>query len=142
MLFSFTIHYALLSQTFLCFSLHLFLFVHFISKPLSFPIYDPCKSDLSLLDHSLFDQDSSSDPLPFSLLLIWFSFLLMLTCCLFISFCSCNLYFECFLIVFIFVVLWVTVMGPKPARIKGNSLFYPFSCESKASAEVQHYCLF
>ena len=34
-------------------------------------------------------------------------------------------------------------MGPKPARIKGNVLFYPFSCESKASAEVQQFiCLF
>ena len=39
----------------------------------------------------------------------------------------------------LFVVLWETVMGPKPARIKGNVLFYPFSCESKASAEVQHF---
>ena len=45
------------------------------------------------------------------------------------------MFFACFY----FVVLWVTVMGPKPARIKGNNLFYPFSCESKASAEVQHY---
>ena len=33
-------------------------------------------------------------------------------------------------------------MGPKPARIKGNILFYPFSCESKASAEVQHCFVF
>ena len=50
------------------------------------------------------------------------------------------MFFDCFN----FVVLWVTVMGPKPARIKGNSLFYPFSCESKASAEVQQFivCLY
>ena len=79
-----------------------------------------------------------NDLLPFNSLLHLVLFLNLILCCFSILPISCIFLILVFCSL-LFVVLWETVMGPKPARIKGNKLFYPFSCESKASAEVQHF---
>ena len=105
--------------------------INFISGPLPFPIEDLCPSYSVVFDHSLFDQDSSFLILfLFTLCLIFGSFLDLTLCCFSIHPISCILLILVFCSL-LFVVLWVTVMGPKPARIKGNVFFTPFPASPK-----------